>query len=193
MKIAVVLPSRGHPVRLHAVITALDHLASGQHEVSYHVVADDDDDDTQAMGKGPKPWIHMHSGPTTIGLHARINNVVRVLVIDLYVDAVTFIADDTFPLAMNWDARIAGGIEQGLCAFAWQELNDPQNVTYPVLSRIWLKTLGYAFPEWFPFWFADTWIASVHQLAFAKSFPIVQNLSLGGKRGKTRGLRDLKF
>ena len=48
-------------------------------------------------------------------------------------------------------------------------------------------------PEYFPFWFGDTWVAEVYELAHCRPLPIIQNLPWGGKRGKTRGMRDLEF
>ena len=109
-------------------------------------------------------------------------------------DAVCWFTDDVFPLAMFWDAMIASGIEiNSLPAFAWMEVTDPENVTFPVLSRRWLTTLGYMFPEYFPYWFVDTWIKEVHELAFGQVLSVIQNLPVGGRRGVTRNMRDADF
>jgi hypothetical protein len=191
MKIAVVLPSRGNPGRLQAVLMALDHLSSGRHEIAYHLIVDADDRDTLEL---PLAWarqgvVFRHGGDPAVSHFNRINKLVRTL----DADAVSWFADDVFPLAMHWDALIANGIDQGLPAFAWMEITDPDNMTYPILSKRWLDAVGYMFPEYFPFWFVDTWIMEVYELAFADSMPIVQNLPVGGRRGGTRGMHDLEY
>ena len=191
MKIDVILPSRGQPIRLMAVIVAFDALALGQHEVTYRVVCDMDDALTiKAMtslnGVGTiRIASHIGSGP----LARRMNEAA----IDGNADVVTGAADDTFPIAQHWDMVIAAGIEQGHHAFSWQEANDPSNQTMIVLSRTWLRAVNKMVPEYFPFWFGDTWIAEVYELAFNCGMPIIENLRWGGKRGKTKGMRDLAF
>ena len=193
MKIAIILPTRGHPHRCAAILTALDHLASGEHEIEYHLIVDDDDGPHDARLPSqheahPRTW--HHAGDPAISHFARINEVV----VGLDVDAISWFADDVFPLTLHWDALIALGIDQHkLPAFAWQELSDPGNVTYPVLSRKWINAVGYMLPVHFPFWFVDTWIQQLHELAFNQPFPVVQNLQVGGRRGATRGMHELAF
>lgn len=191
MKIAVVIPSRKNAQCLQAVLTALDHLASGQHVLTCHLVVDRDDASTMALQLDftSELSITRHDGDPTISHFKRINEVGRAL----DVDAVTWFGDDAFPLAMHWDALIADGINSGAAAFAWQDLNDPENVTHPVLSRQWIDALGYVLPTYFPFWFVDTWLLEIHELAFGSPLPIALNLPVGGRRGQTKGMRDLEF
>ncbi len=192
MKIAIVLPSRGNPQRLQAILTALDHLASGQHTISYHLIVDEDDEATRAA-QASMPSIRdiqFHWGDSAISHFTRLNQVVRML----DADAVSWFTDDVFPLAMFWDVMIASGIEiNHLPAFAWMEVTDSENVTFPVLSRRWLVTLDYMFPEYFPYWFVDTWIKEIHELAFGQALSVIQNLPVGGRRGVTRNMRDADF
>jgi hypothetical protein len=190
MKLAVVLPTRGNPQRCAAILTALEHLSSGQHDVEYHLIVDADDIEILPINWDSHPRVHQYIGNPATAVNVRLNGVVR----NLSADAVTCLADDVFPLAMHWDAIVALGIENSqLPAFAWQEVSDPGNVTYPIVSRKWIDALGYLFPEYFPFWFADAWIQELHELAFGASFPVVQNLPVGGRRGATRGMHELDF
>lgn len=192
MKIAVILPSRGSPHRLTAILTALDHLSSGSHEVRYHVFVDDDDEATiTAMHEATKTLdgIRLEIGSGAISHFERINRTCR----DLDAEVLTWFTDDVFPLALHWDATIALEIDRGCAALAWTEVTDPNHVTFPILSRRWLDVLGYVFPEYFPFWFVDTWVMETYELAFCQDFPIVRDLPVGGRRGTTGNMHDLRF
>lgn len=189
MKIDVVLASRGNPLRLMSVLTCFDNLASGTNDITYRVIVDEDDELTVKAAKQIPLKIVLHEGSRDIPMAARINEAAMMSTADLVSGA----ADDTFPLTQHWDGVMQTGFDQGFHAFSWQEANDPENQTLIVLSRKWLDCIGRFLPEYFPFWFGDTWIAEVHELAFAKPLPIVSDLQWGGRRGKTRGMRELKF
>lgn len=193
MKITVGLPSRNRPAGLLSTLTALDALATGGHEITYAVIVDDDDyvtleqiDHWQKSGMLP-PGVHTLSGPRVKTVNARFNDAVSQFPADVYMQA----CDDSFPLAFGWDRLMAGAKE--MPAYSWQECNDPGNATYLVISERWREAVGRFYPEYFPFWFADTWIAEVYTLAFAKPIGVVNQLQMGGKRGKTQGMRDLGF
>lgn len=201
MKIAVIIPSRGRPLSLKAVLVALNALASGQNKISYTVLADKDDSDTawcveevRDMIEGPQ---HKHTGNTLTVIqddnrliNVRENEIAPTLRADAYMPW----ADDLFPMAQHWDDIVQHVIETAqVPAFSWQEANDPKNHTAIVISKKWYEATGRLFPEYFPFWFADTWMKEVFQFAFGAGMPIVEQLSFGGKRGKTGNMRDLAF
>lgn len=184
MNIHVVLPTRGNPIRLMAVLTCFDNLASGNHEITYNVVCDMDDSLTIGilgqMALNIQTWIGEGN------LSQRMNQAARDG------EIVTGAADDTFPLAQHWDEILCVGAQQ-LPVFSWHEVNDPNNQTMLVFTDKWLQTIGRMLPEYFPFWFGDTWVSEVYEMAFLKPLPIVANLPWGGKRGKTKGMRDLAY
>lgn len=193
MRITIPMPSRNRPAGLLSVLTALDALATGQNQITYVLIIDADDEATRQC---VKQWFDMELLPpnvhTVIGqrdkiLNARMNEIVGTFPADIY----CVLPDDGFPLTQGWDAMFAGLSE--LPAFAWQEKNDPGNATFIAISERWRQATGRMFPEYFPFWFADTWIMEVHLLAFAKPIGVVQQLQMGGKRGQTQGMRDLPF
>ncbi len=190
MKIDIIIPSRGNPLRLMSVITSFDALASGQHEITYRVVCDMDDHLTQGVSNplrnvGLPVAVHIGSGP----LSHRMNEAAA----DGNADIVSGAADDTFPLTQHWDEILNIGMSTGHTVFSWQEVNDPNNQTMLVFQRKWLDSVGRMLPEYFPFWFGDTWVAEVYEMAFLRPLPIIANLPWGGKRGKTKGMRDLEF
>jgi hypothetical protein len=191
MKITIPLVSRNRPTGLLSVLTSLDALATGSHHINYVLVVDDDDEPTLKILRDYSTYLpantHIRIGKRDRTLNARMNQAVNEFPADIY----TFLPDDGFPLSQHWDTKFNELRE--LPAFAWCELKDPENATFICLSERWRKATGRGLPEYFPFWFADTWILEVYLLAFAKPIGIAQQLSMGGKRGTTQGMRELPF
>ncbi len=191
MKITVPVFSRNRPCGLLSVLTAMDALATGQNEIHYPLIVDEDDSRTlvQLDAWQLPPNTHPLIGKRDRVLNARMNEAA-----DLYpADAYFFCPDDGYPLEQHWDRIFMAAHAQGLPAWCWQEKNDPGNPTFICVSQRWIDALGHVFPEYFPYWFADTWIAEVHLIAFGTPIPIVNQLGMGGKRGTTQGMRDLEF
>jgi len=194
MKIAVCIPTRKRPRLLIAAITALEQLASGQNEILFSVRVDDDDVEGHMALDHLRPDmstpITVTVAPPSLTVGEKINDAVRAVEADAY-----FLStDDIFPLTVGWDEGIRLMIEQNhFHAFCFNHLQEPGNTTYPVLTRAWIDALGQAVPELFPFWFTDTWLAEVYHMATGQPMPIVQDLMLAGRRGRTQGLRDLAF
>lgn len=194
MRITIVMPSRGNPKGLLSVLTALDALATGSHEITYALVIDTDDADTrghitqwQTLDMLPRNT-HAVLGDPSKNIFARINEIAGAFAAESYF----YCADDVIPLTQHWDS-IFDGLKDVLPGFSWQEKNDPGNATYLVITEKWRRAIGRMLPERFPFWFIDTWLMEVHLLAFAKPIGIIQQLQLGGKRGKTHRMRELPF
>ena len=194
MKITIGLPSRGRPAGLLSVLKAFDALASGEHEVIYAVLADDDDHATlnevdrwAAAGSLPK-GVRLFVEYRDTRLHKRFNEAMLEYPADIYSQA----TDDLYPLAYHWDSILVKAAEQSP-AFSWVECSDPNNHTCFAVTHKWLEAVGRFYPEWFPFWFADTWIAEVYSMAFNSPPVSVRQLQMGGKRGGTTGMHNLQF
>lgn len=190
MKIAVLVPSRGREQSLRTVLGSLFYLQSGQHEVEYVVLSDEDDVGTKAAVQ------------SLTGINVRIEMAPRKLVpvrVNAWIkdsDADVFMqwADDLIPLAAEWDDITANLFEKSkVPAFSWQEVQDPKNHTCIVLSKEWVKATGRFYPEHFPFWFGDTWMKEIFLMAFHQEMPIVEYLRFSHKREATMQMRDLAF
>lgn len=191
MKITVVLPSRNRPAWMLSVLTSLHGLSTGNHEITYAVLVDEDDEATVSdlktwCDKGRLPGVVPMVGGGKL-INARFNDACRAYPADWYIQ----MCDDAFPLTQNWDELVYGA--KSMPAYCWQDINDPGNHTYPTMGSKWFDAVGRFYPEYFPFWFADTWIAEVFALAFGQAMPIVKQLQIGGKRGTTTGMRELEF
>lgn len=201
MNIAVIIPSRGRVLSLKSVLVALQSLASGRHKISYTILADKDDPETSYAAEEVRPFLEGTQAHPTGNIltvivdenrliNARENEVAPILRADAYMPW----ADDIFPMAQNWDVAIDYILTQAnVPAFSWQEANDPNNHTAIVIGKTWYEATGRLFPEYFPFWFSDTWMKEVFQFAFGAGMPIVEQLGFGGKRGKTGNMHDLAF
>jgi hypothetical protein len=171
----------------------MDALATGNHNIAYVVIVDNDDYITlEHMEHWDKSGmlpdnVHVLVGARDKTINARVNEAIAKYPADIY----SQIVDDCFPLTQHWDAIFHAA--QELPAFCWKEMNDPNNATFLVISEKWREATGRFYPEYFPFWFADTWIAEVFLLATGKPIGVINQLSMGGKRGKTQGMRDLAF
>lgn len=201
MNIAIIIPSRGRPLSLKAVLVALHSLASGANRLSYTVLADKDDPDTAWYIEDVREMLEgTKDAPTgnTLTIIQDENRLINVreneIAPTLRADAYMPWADDLFPMAQNWDVIVQYAIEQAnVPAFSWQEANDPTNHTAIVISKVWYEATGRLFPDYFPFWFADTWMKEVFQFAFGAQMPIIEQLRFGGKRGATGNMHDLAF
>ena len=175
------------------MLTSLDNLATGFHEVTYAVVLDDDDYVTleqwehwKKSGMLPQN-VREFVGARTKTLNARMNDAYAQCPADIY----SQVADDCFPLTHRWDLIFYGC--RTLPAFCWTEMNDPENATFLVVSKKWYDITGRYTTERFPFWFADTWLGEVYRLAFGMPISAIEQLGMGGKRGETQGMRDVAF
>lgn len=179
MRLTVAVPSKGNPAGLVSTLHALKTLSSKENDLTLVAIVDEKTPELSLC-----PYAVERIGKTETTLAARVNQVFKDFPADWY----TQVNDDTLPLTQDWDKWFS----VPLPAFCWQEALDPQNVTYLAISDKWFQSIGF-YAEWFPFWFADTWISEVHRLAFGQGVPQLAGLRLGGSRGKTRGLRDLDF
>jgi len=195
MRITVFLLTRNRPAGLIAAVRSLDTLSTGQNPISYIVRYDADDQASLPAfdilrGSGVDIAFVPGDRPAT---HGEAWNQALRAAGDF--DAGCVISDDVIPLCPRWDegVRIFVG-ERGYHAFAWKDLNYPNLVTHPIFSRAWAEAAGVIFPEFFPFWFSDTWMAQVYELALGQPMPIAGEMMLGGKAGgRTGNLRDFRF
>jgi hypothetical protein len=202
MKIAVIIPSRGRPMSLKGVLISLHSMSSSTHPIGYTILCDIDDQDTAYHAEECREFLEGQQAKPTGNtltviqdenkriLSARVNEIAATLRSDVYMQW----PDDYFPMTQCWDVAIQYMVEQSnVPAFSWLEENDPTNHTAIVISKVWYEATGRLFPEYFPFWFGDTWMKEVFQYAFGAMMPIVQEMRIGGRRGKTQNLHDLSF
>jgi len=192
MKLALIVPTRGRPRLLQASMTAFDELASGEHEIVYAICCDEDDNVTRCAAEALQHDINAVTvcAPRPLTIGKKMNDAARSIEADAYL----WINDDTFPLTQYWDAALADVFEQHrLPIFCWANVHEPAGGCDPVISKRYMEAVGRMLPEHFPFWFADTWVQETYLLAFGEQIATTTLPLLGGRRGKTTGMRDLPF
>jgi len=190
MRIAYLMPTRGNPRRAAAVIECARSLMSGKHEVEFVLGVDRDDKASiqYFFHEYPEITVSVADRQPTLG------SVWNRLAFAVPADAYAIMADDVFPAAPHWDEGIAQFINpEAVGVLAWNDLGSPNQPTYPVMSAEWVRVTGRVYTDLFPFWFDDSWIAEVWSFATGNWLPIVSNLYLASKKGKTKRMRELGF
>jgi hypothetical protein len=187
MQFHIIMPSRGNPIGLSAVTRCMQSLQSGVHDVKYTWIFDEDDPEfSEYFRLSLAAKAESNIAPGDANLYARVNAVAEANDDECSV----IVNDDVFPLTHHWD-RLAALINCPV--FCWQEQAMPSQANYPFIHRLWRKKQGYISNDLFPFWFADSWLNEVFIMAVGQPIPIIEPLKLGGIRGKTKCLRDLRF
>lgn len=191
MKISVPVASRNSPARLETSIRVLQGLASGNNEIKYIIGCDDDDLPTgvrmqQSFADDQSVILSSEKRPVSFG--SIWNRCAKLWDADAFFP----LGDDQICLTRNWDVVLAEAVESLSLSYA-SFVSAPGAMTNPVISGAWFKASGYIFPEYFPFWFNDTWLVEVYRFIYGHHPMIMGGLLLGGKKGRTRGMRDLSF
>ncbi len=198
MKIVVAILTRENPLGLITLVGGLHGLESGTNDVRYVVRYDGDDQASYEAVQGLSDWlpgkVYEVVLPRPVTLGEAWNDALRSARFWDWEVCATF-PGDVIPMCDQWDSILAGFLSVDKHpGVSWTQLCDPQAPVFPCVRREWFDALGgKLFPEWFPFWFSDTWVIEVSNLAFGSRLPIVTNLILGGKHASTSGMRDLRW
>lgn len=189
MKFACIMGTRGRALQASAVIESAKALASGHHEIRFIVCADDDDYETQDQFRRR---YDLSVAPSPIGL-GEVWNRGAVLAGDA--DIICPLPDDSFISVPDWDDLIADTFSNRpphMRVMGWNDLANPGLLTLPIIGADWYKAAGL-YPNWFPYWFYDTWVAEVFSFTTGYLPPLPEELRLAAKKGKTQRMRDLGF
>ena len=191
MRTLVAIATRGRPLRLAGALHSFRTLQSGNHQVDYVVRVDDDD--TQTLELVPQLadtyGIEVVILPRPVTLGQAWNEIAA----DREWDACAVVADKHLCLSPHWDEGISILFEkQQLPMARWNLLRAPEEMAM-IMPRKWYDTVGRIYPEWFPFWFSETWVREVHQLAFGKDVTSVNDMPITEPALKTQNLRNLEL
>jgi hypothetical protein len=190
-EISILCATRGRPEMLAQSIASLKATTAQKDKTHLWIYVDEDDQKSRQAIEAktiPDPGlpVHWHIAERTAGLgqiHQALWNA-SGQASEVYM----FASDKSHFDTPGWDdvirAKSAEHPDGVMLAFA-HDPNTADQGTYPILGWNWVRTLGYFFPGYFPFWFDDLWVDQIGRMVgrFAK-LPIVI-APVGGERGRT--------
>lgn len=191
MKLGIVLPSRGRPDGLKRMVASLLDNAAKPDRVTIFAGLDADDPTLpQTEGIAGVERVIRAPEPTVAKM---IDNLARQA--EEACDATIRMDDDFICETRGWDDNAECMTGLGL----WLP-DDPTHpghfMSFAAMSSEmarWLRERqGFVHAPWFPFWFTDTWLNEIADMASAKGV-IDMSISQPDGRGKTHGLRDVLF
>lgn len=193
MDITVHMCSRGRPLQLMAALTSLQENESGDHNVRYGVAVDVDDLATIGICQTMKPKWRAGSGfrvgERPVSMDALHNQLARDIPGEVYVG----FCDDMLCTTKDWDKEIAKLVEENPRGVWWWSSKSREEFTQmPIVSEAWRKAAGGIFPEYFPYWWGDTWLAEVYVLATESPLEYAPVYFIDGA-ATTNNMRELRF
>jgi tetratricopeptide (TPR) repeat protein len=198
--ISLLLPTRGRPGPLKKVFDSLEANTLDKRLIDVWVYVDEDDELTRAFihAQGGTKYgfdINWIVGERLHGGSARLAN-------ELWQKCTTNagiymgIADDYIFVKKFWDVLVRQAFtrcpDRILVAYPEDPTAAPGQITHVILSAEWLNLLGRFMPDYFPFWYSDTWIDQVAQL-IQRKVKLDMRMEPQGGKGKTWGMKNLVF
>lgn len=163
---SLLCPTRGRPkLAREAVLSAFETAAHSERIESLLYVDSDDPSLPEYESMVADLNAELPSGPAVtlvaaprIGVLKGFNHLAALSKGDVFLTA----TDDQYFLSEGWDDRLdleTAKIPDGLYCMWFNDNWESQNFcTAPILSRVWVETLGYMFLPLFEHFFADAWI-----------------------------------
>lgn len=197
-EIAILCGTRGRPDMFAESLASLQATVRDKARTHLWVYVDEDDAVTRRAiesGAIPDPGLplHWHIGPRTAGLGQMHQALWRASgqTAEIYMLS----TDKSHFATPGWDevvrAKFAEYPDGILLAFP-HDPNTADQATYTILGWAWVRTLGYFYPGYFPFWFDDLWVDHIGQMVGRyQKLPIVIAPLRG--RGRTQRMRNVPF
>lgn len=184
MIVSLCIPTRGRPELLKA---AIESARKGAKLPDTKIVIGFDADDETKFSTGETDSIADRED--SVG--AKYNRLFNAEKADIYVQGV----DDLF-MPEGWDERLvesATTLRDGIGAiyFKGGAITSGSLPSGFAITHEFLELIN-GFPEWFPFWWYDTW---VHEIAVMTNRIVWADVDvkLISGRGKSRGCRDIAY
>lgn len=192
MKIGYALITRNRPAAFIGTMMTAWKLRSGVHDLRMACAIDTDDPEVVGAANFLKKefplFVSCEAPPLSIGskwnrLTAAMNDC----------DAICLMTERMIPITPGWDDLVADALNNiPDRPFYWTAPLDP-GFAAPVVPRKWLDACdNLPLPEYFPFWFTDTWLSEVQALVFGFPHAFIK-AAYAGERRATMACRDVEF
>jgi hypothetical protein len=198
-RVSILSMTRGRPEKFLGLIKSLEWITEKPELTDVWCYLDDDDPTGQTLidhlaEHGSKIPVHWVRGPRPIGLGQGYN----AIAFEALKTSGLFLGfpEDYRIWSLGWDEmlRKAYGPDKDrlLLHYVPDPSAGPEQLTLFAGTREWVDTMGYLLPDWFPYWFGDSWIDDVSTLSKTKRRLPIRVEVLGGK-GKTNRMWNLPF
>lgn len=190
--------TRGRPQQFIAMCHAVARNVARPELTDIWCYVDDDDPTVPDLvnhlrDNPPRIPVNWLIAPRPLTLGAGNNDSARVA---LETSGVVLLFPDDYHIrADGWDERVREAYDRipGRLALHYipDPISKPEQITIVAASKEWFDTLGYLIPPYFPFWFGDTWLDDVTQMAQVK-----RRLDLditADEKGKTTRMWNVPF
>lgn len=172
--IAVLVTTRGNPDSFLELVESIWRNTLFPDRVTVACYVDDDDNQSinvlSAMANGVESAkFDLCIGPRPLTLGHAVNHL-----FDLYRDShdlFVFIGDEYRFHSRHWDYEFDKAFSQNNDGILLGYIRDQtivdtgagelDKVTLPVITRQWGEAVGYYWPDYFPFWWSDTWLDEI--------------------------------
>lgn len=175
--ISILTPSRGRPEGLHKLFQSINETMSGKIKVELLIGLDEDDPlissylyTITGMRKKAHEKLTVNFQLDHRKMLARIWNDLAAKAEN---DWMTVGNDDMIFKTKDWDLTLEKYIEKSHpfnLYFFDDGLQHGNHCAFPIISKDWVKALGYFFPEIFHHNYVDTWIFDIAQRAKAWTY-----------------------
>jgi hypothetical protein len=166
MKIAILVPSRGRPDGLYRLFESVSATISGENEIQFIIGIDRDDPykaryyDVLDRMEGSEMTVFMDENNRRP--IAKIwNSLFKISTAEWFFPG----GDDLIFKTKNWDSILVQKIKEQPHPFYLFYFNDSVHgeklATFPIVSKYWIRTLGYLYPEIFKHNYIDTWLFDI--------------------------------
>jgi hypothetical protein len=193
MNVTISIPTRGEAPLLDPVVRSYLDNAAQPDLVRIVVCVDDDDPAWQAreLNFNPHPSVMVSRAPREDALGDKWNRAIALAPAGVYGAG----TDDNSIVTQGWDDRLREGaalFEDGIGVLYFGEAPNAQLPMMQAVTQGWVDGFGGIYPSHFPYWFIDMWLDELAMMTGRMCWVEIGLNSLGG-RGKTRGLRDVRF
>lgn len=194
MRIAILTPSRSRPEGLYNLFDSVNKTMSGNHSIDFIVGTDKDDPEILSYAN-VLDVMHKeaHKKMRIVMLKAERQPLAKIwnsLVICSCADWFTCGNDDEIYITQGWDEILYQRVKDSHpYHLYWFDdgLQHGNHCAFPIVSREWINTLGYFFPEIFIHNYVDTWVFDIAcKLNVMRYIPEVQHQHLHHSIGMSK-------
>lgn len=177
MNYSILIPSRGRPKNLIRLLNSISGTISGENVIHIYIGIDSDDkykeDYFQELShfiatNNPSLYLCVNMDRSR-PLYIIWNELCSISMCSSWSDYIILSNDDVIYETPNWDIILSEKILDSEHPYHLYWFNDGINgesfAAHPIISHMWVRTLGYYLPSGFMYFYTDTWLYDIAKKA----------------------------